>query len=193
MSNSLEPYGQYSPWNSPGQNTGVGSLSLLQGSFPTQGSNQDLSHCRRILYQLSHKGSLFLGNNTREKKNDSCLNEAEFLAFIPWNFLLCSGVMWRNYCHLQNWLENWCSRICLDEVVTSLFEQLFTFGPWRRKWQPTSVLLPGKCHGWRNLVGYSPWGHKESDTTEQLHLSLLAQWGFNNNAFFAKGSITGWK
>ena len=35
--------------------------------------------------------------------------------------------------------------------------------PWRRKWQPTPVLLPGKFHGWRNLVGYSPWGHKESD------------------------------
>ena len=46
-----------SPWNSPGQNTGVGSLSLLQGIFPTQGSNPGLPHCRRILYQLSHKGS----------------------------------------------------------------------------------------------------------------------------------------
>ena len=130
MSNSLEPYGQYSPWNSPGQNTGVGSLSLLQGSFPTQGSNQDLSHCRQILYQLSHKGSLFLGNNTSEKKKkDSCLNEAEFLAFIPWNFLLCSGVMWRNYCHLQNWLENWCSRICLDEVVYLTFWATLHFWP----------------------------------------------------------------
>ena len=41
--------------------------------------------------------------------------------------------------------------------------------PWRRKWQPTPVLLPGKSHGWRSLVGYSPWGHKESDMTEQLH------------------------
>ena len=44
-------------WNSPGQNTGVGSLSLLQGIFLTQGSNPSLPHCRRILYQLSHKGS----------------------------------------------------------------------------------------------------------------------------------------
>ena len=40
---------------------------------------------------------------------------------------------------------------------------------WRRKWQPTPVLLPGKFHGQRSLVGYSPWGCKESDTTEQLH------------------------
>ena len=45
------------PWKSPGQNTGVGSLSLLQGIFPTQGSNSGLLHCRWMLYQLSHKGS----------------------------------------------------------------------------------------------------------------------------------------
>ena len=54
---TLRPHGLYSPWNSPGQNTGVGSLSLLRGIFPTQGSKPGLSHCRRILYQLSHKGS----------------------------------------------------------------------------------------------------------------------------------------
>ena len=41
---------------------------------------------------------------------------------------------------------------------------------WRRKWQPTPVLLPGKSHGWRSLVGYSPWVHKELDTTERLLL-----------------------
>ena len=46
----------YSPWNSPGQNTGVGSLSLLQGIFPTQGLNSGLPHCRQILYQLSQQG-----------------------------------------------------------------------------------------------------------------------------------------
>ena len=39
----------------------------------------------------------------------------------------------------------------------------------RRQWHPTPVLLPGKSHGWRSLVGYSPWGCKESDTTERLH------------------------
>ena len=57
VSNSLHPRGLYSPWNSPGQNTGVGSLSLLQGFFPTQGVNRGLLHCRRIFYQLSYKGS----------------------------------------------------------------------------------------------------------------------------------------
>ena len=60
MFNSLWPCGLSSPWNSPGQNTGVGSLSLLQGIFPTQGLNPGLPHCRRILYQLSHRGSSLL-------------------------------------------------------------------------------------------------------------------------------------
>ena len=54
---SLQPHELYSPWNSPGQHIGVGSLSLLQWIFPTQGSNQGLLHCRWILYQLSYQGS----------------------------------------------------------------------------------------------------------------------------------------
>ena len=45
---------------------------------------------------------------------------------------------------------------------------LLIFLPWRRKWHPTPVLLPGKSHGWRSLVGYSPWGRKESDMTEHF-------------------------
>ena len=69
MSDSLQPHGLYSPRNSPGQNTGVGSLSLLQGIFPTQGSNPGLLHCRQILYQLSHKGSILCkdGHNKGQK------------------------------------------------------------------------------------------------------------------------------
>ena len=57
VSDSLRPHGLYSPWNSPGQNTGVGSFSLLQGIVPTQGSKPGLQRCRRILYQQSHRGS----------------------------------------------------------------------------------------------------------------------------------------
>ena len=44
--------------------------------------------------------------------------------------------------------------------------------PWRRKWQLTSVLLLGKSHGQRSLVGYSPWSYKELDKTEQLHCTF---------------------
>ena len=61
MSNSLSPHELYSPWNSPGQNTEVGSLSLLHGTFPTEALNPGLPHYRQILYQLSHKGKPLKG------------------------------------------------------------------------------------------------------------------------------------
>ena len=57
VSDSLRPHGLHGPWNPPGQNTGVGSLSLLQGIFPTQGSNPGLLHWRWILHHVSHKVS----------------------------------------------------------------------------------------------------------------------------------------
>ena len=60
MSDSLPPHGLYRPWNCLGQNTGVGSHSLLQGIFPTQELDRGLLHCRQILYQLSYQGS-FVG------------------------------------------------------------------------------------------------------------------------------------
>ena len=48
--------------------------------------------------------------------------------------------------------------------------------PWRRKWQPTPVFLPGKFHGQQSLVGYSPWGHQELDTTEQVGMKINEGW-----------------
>ena len=54
----------------------------------------------------------------------------------------------------ETWVQSWVGKI-----------------PWRRKWQFTPVLLPGKSHGQRSLVDYSPWDRKESDTTERLHFS----------------------
>ena len=60
VSDSLRPHGLHHPWSSLGQNTGMGSCSLLQGIFPTQGSNPGLPHCRQILHQLSHQESAYL-------------------------------------------------------------------------------------------------------------------------------------
>ena len=54
--------------------------------------------------------------------------------------------------------------------------------PWRRKWQPTPVLLPGKSHGQRSLAGCSPWGCKESDMTERLHFTFI-KWFAMDNTF----------
>ena len=90
----------YSPWNSPGQNTGVGSLSLLQGIFLIQGSNPGLPHCRQILYQLSHKGSprilewvaySFSSRSSQPKNRTgvSCITDGFFTNWAireaPWN------------------------------------------------------------------------------------------------------------
>ena len=58
--------------------------------------------------------------------------------------------------------------------VTSL--SLSTFMHWRGKWQPTPVFLPGESHGWRSLVGCSPWGHTESDTTEATWQQYGLSW-----------------
>ena len=57
-----------------------------------------------------------------------------------------------------------CNRSRLDPWVGKI--------PWSRKWQSAPGFLPGESHGWRSLVGYSPWGRKESDTTERLHFLL---------------------
>ena len=56
---------------------------------------------------------------------------------------------------------------------------------WRRKWQPMPVFLPGESHGWRSLVGYSPWGRKELDTTERLHFHFKVLFTHTRN----KGEI----
>ena len=68
-------------------------------------------------------------------------------------------------CGLPWWFRQW--RVCL-QCRRPGFDPWVGKNPWRRKLQPTPILLPGKSHGWRSLAGYSPWSHKESDTTEQV-------------------------
>ena len=83
---------KYSPWKSSGQNTGVGSCSLLQGIFSIQGSNSSFLHCRWILYQLSHQGSPFTFGGTKVgmKRDD------EKVVHIYWasNLYLVSNICW---------------------------------------------------------------------------------------------------
>ena len=128
MSDSLQPHGLYSPWNSPGQNTGVGtfsrdlpkpgiepqsptlqadslptepqgkpkntrvgSLSLLQGIFPTQGSNPGFPHCRQTLYHLSHQGKPWIlewvaypfSRGSSWPRNVSCITRGLFTWWDP--------------------------------------------------------------------------------------------------------------
>ena len=58
---------------------------------------------------------------------------------------------------------------------------------WRRKWQPTPIFLPGKSHGWRSLEGYSPWGLRESETTERLQFQFQSHW--SRDGFFFKPGL----
>ena len=75
---------------------------------------------------------------------------------------------------------SWCTQdfVCALQHHCLLYNALlvkamvFPGVMWRRKWQPTPVLLPGKFHGLRSLVGYSPWDRKELDMTEQLHIHM---------------------
>ena len=65
--------------------------------------------------------------------------------------------------HIKDWTLVFLRK---SSLVFILSLEKYLLSPW----QSTPVLLPGKSHGQRSLVGYSPWGHKESDTTERLHL-----------------------
>ena len=131
-------------------------------------------------------------------KGISIVNEAEINVFLESSFFfddpvdvgsLISGSsafsesslnIWKFSVHvlLKSSLENfehYFARLwdeCNCVVVWTFFGIPF-FGIWTRKWQPTPVFLPGESHGWKSLVGYSPWGRKESDTTEQLHFHFF--------------------
>ena len=87
-------------------------------------------------------------SRTRLKRLSSSSSSSSSMSFI--------GFLW------------WCSGICL-QCRRHRFDPWVRKIPWRRKWQPTQVFLLGKSHGQMNLAGYSPWGHKESDTTEHTH------------------------
>ena len=160
VSDSLQPHGLYSPWSSLGQNTGVGSLSLLQGIFPTQRSNPGLPHCRRILYQLSHNGSPKM-----EKRNKQTYfqrgNVDVQQAMAPHSSTLAWKIPWMEE---PGGLQSMGLLRVRRDWETSL--SLFTFMHWRRKWQPTPVFLPGESQGRGSLVGCRLWGHTEWDTTE---------------------------
>ena len=180
MSDSLPPHGLHSPWNCPGQNTGVGSLSLLQGIFPIQGSNRGLPHCRQILYQLSHQGS--------PEKGDGWRTNA--LELWCWRRLL--RVPWTSRRSNQSILKKIRPECSLEGLKLKLqyFGHLMwganalekTSGKiWRLdKKGATEDKVVGRHHqlnghqfeqplgdseGQGSLACYSPWGPKAQDTT----------------------------
>ena len=109
-SNSLWPHGLYSPWNSLGQNAGVGSLSLLQGIFPTQGSNPGLLHCRQSLYQLSHQGNprILEGVAYPFSSRSSWPRDQTRVSCIAGGFFTNWAI--REALHLKNVIQKYCRR-----------------------------------------------------------------------------------
>ena len=112
VSDSLWPHGLYSPWNSPGQNSGVGNLSLLQWIFPTQESNQGLLHCRQILYQLSYQGSPIYPNLDTKKKQLWWSFIFQYLVvyfWLPWIFIAARGLSQSRQVGLLSSCNVWAS------------------------------------------------------------------------------------
>ena len=127
-------------WNSVGKNTGLGCHFLLQGIFPTQGSNVGLPHFRQTLYHLSHQGS----------PNSIFKKDCKYRGFP-------GGSVGK---------ESICNAGDLGSIS----------GLGRSSGGGHGNPLQYSClenpHGQRSLVNYSPWGHKKSDTNEQLNEQL---------------------
>ena len=139
MSDSLQPHGLYCPWNSPGQNPGVGSLYLLQEILPTQKLNPGLPHCRQILNHWTTKetprATIFKNKRKTWKRRKPSL--VVHLVKNP-------PAMQGTWVQSQDWED--------------LLE--------KRKATHSRILA------WRIPWLYSPWGHKELDTTERLSLCV---------------------
>ena len=100
LSDSLPPHGVYSPWNFPGQNTGVGSLSSLQEIFPTQGSNPGLPHCRRFFTtQVSHIAGDSLPAESQGKRKNIGVGSLSLLHILTqelnWDLLHCRWILYK--------------------------------------------------------------------------------------------------
>jgi len=81
----------------------------------------------------------------------------------------CPRAFRRNILILAQWSPFWTSELQNCKRNNSCYFKPPRLWLWRRQWQAAPVLLPRKSHGWRSLVGYSPWGRHESVATERLH------------------------
>ena len=165
MSDSLQPHGLYDPWNSPGQNTGVGSLSLLQ-RIPSPGIKP-------------RSPALWADSLPTESQGKSKNNGVGSLAILQgifptqelnWGLLHCGRGQWQPIPVFlprdslgQRSLVGCCPWGCTESDMTEATQHACMH--WRRKWQPTPVFLPRESQGQRNLVGCRLWGRTESDMT----------------------------
>ena len=155
------------PWDSLGKNTAVSCHFLLQ--------------CRKVKSESEVTQSCpTLGNPMNYSLPGSSVHGIFQARVLEWGAIM---ELYGDTVHIP---ASWCwwlrrQRICLQRRRPG-FNPWVGKIPWSRKWQPIPVSLPGESHGQRSLVGYSLWGHKESDTTEQLTFSLYgALWRYNSH------------
>ena len=134
-----------SPWNSLGQNTGMGSCSLLQGVFPTQGSNTGLPHCRQILYQLSHQEvKVKLLSRVRIRlcnPMDYSILGSSFHGIFQTGVLEWVAIFfWVNYKSLSSSISNWYPGISL--FYTNILKNLQLLGTSAPSAPPSLLSLP---------------------------------------------------
>ena len=120
-----------------------------------------------MLYTLNLYSQCCQSLLNKTVKNKSCNLEKKKKRFLGIESLSISQSAFNTYYHLlwQSHKESTCQ--CKRHKRLDLIPEWGRF-PWSKKWQPTPVFLPGKFHGQRSLVGYSPWGHKELDMTEHV-------------------------
>ena len=143
MFNSLPPQRLYSPWNSLDQNTGVGSLSLLQEIFPTQGLNSGLPHCRWIFfYQLSHKGSPRI---------------LEWVAY-PFSSESSQPRDWTRVTSIAGgFFTNWAIREALHEVQTKQLSAHHDGNKGFHKWEWVCAWIRNESEDWPFCCSMEPW------------------------------------
>ena len=169
------------PWDSPGKNTGVGCHFLLQEIFPTQGSNPGLPHCGQTLYHLSHQGSSLMDSVNVNWMNGWVSKCSQGFCSDPSSWVLQKWVQGPPTTHPHSSITHllilklhlsFQMVLVVKNPPANVEDIRDAVGswvgkiPWKRKWQPTPIFLPGELHGQRSLAGYSPWGHTELDTTE---------------------------
>ena len=135
------------------------------GDLPNTGIKPSLPHCRQMLYRLSHQGS-------PPKVHIYALIHCIGIFLSVSRFIFVGTCMIKPFVTQFGEFPSYLEVYLVAQAVKHLpamwetgFDPWVGKIPWRRKWQSTPVLLPGKYHCQRSLVGCSPWGHKESEIT----------------------------
>ena len=121
-----------------------------------------------------------------------CIRGSKF--FKLWNLNMCGllQIIISQYSRKKGFLGGSCGKECLQGRRCE-FEHWVVKIPWRRKWQPTPVFLPGESHGQRSLAGYSPWGHEGFDTSEHTHTPVQSVQLFKGELAGCTPALSTWR